>query len=515
MEQNTVLKTNTIKFIDFFELIKQGGKYQSLTPDGWKDIGNIYLKKNKIKYSLSIEEIDIVTSEDHLFEVDTESYNEYNDIFNRVILLDNGIWIRAKNIKLGDLILTKFGAKQVTNKEKIGIGDTYDFEILSESHRYWSNNICSHNSGKSAIAEGLALRIVQRKCSRMLWNKKIVTLDLASMVSGTKYRGQFEERVKALMTELEREPNVILFIDEIHTMIGAGGASGSLDASNMFKPALARGNMQLIGATTLDEYRKYIEKDGALERRFQKVLIEPTTPEETIQILSNIKDQYESHHSVIYTPEAIKACVEYTDRYVADRFLPDKAIDALDEAGSHVHINNIVVPEEIIKIEADIAEVKEEKNRVVKNQKYEEAAALRDKERKLTESLEKSRIAWEDDQRKHKQIVTEEHVAQVVSMMTGIPISKISTNENAKLSKMGQALKGSVIGQDDAVNKVVKAIQRSRIGLADAGRPNLVALAIGPSGVGKCISKASTVNLRNKKTGIIEEITIENLITKI
>ena len=369
--------------------------------------------------------------------------------------------------------------------------------------------------GKSSIAEGLALRIIQKKVSRVLFNKRIVTLDLASMVAGTKYRGQFEERIKALMSELEKEPNVILFIDEIHTMIGAGGASGSLDASNMFKPALARGEMQVIGATTLDEYRKHIEKDGALERRFQKVLVEPATIEESLQILSNIKEQYESHHSVIYTPEAIKACVELTARYVQDRFLPDKAIDALDEAGSHVHISNIVVPEEIVKIESDIAAVKEEKNRVVKSQRYEDAALLRDKEKKLIDSLEKARILWEEDQKKHKQTVTEEDVAQVVSMITGIPLSKISTNENVKLAKMGQALKGTVVGQDEAVTKVVKSIQRSRIGLADPNKPIFVGMLIGNSGVGKCFTGETTVKIRNKKTGIVEEININNFIYSI
>ena len=254
--------------------------------------------------------------------------------------------------------------------------------------------------GKSSIAEGLALRIVQRKVSRVLFNKRIVTLDLAAMVAGTKYRGQFEERIKALMAELEKEPNVILFIDEIHTIIGAGGASGSLDASNMIKPALSRGEMQIIGATTLDEYRKHIEKDGALERRFQKVLVEPASEEETLEILNNIKDNYETHHSVIFTPEAIKACVELTARYVQDRFLPDKAIDALDEAGSHVHISNIVVPQEILDIEAAIAKVKEEKLSVVKSQRFEEAAKLRDEERKLNEKLDTARLIWVENQKK-------------------------------------------------------------------------------------------------------------------
>jgi len=339
--------------------------------------------------------------------------------------------------------------------------------------------------GKSSIAEGLALRIVQKKVSRVLFNKRIVTLDLAAMVAGTKYRGQFEERIKALMNELEKEPNVILFIDEIHTIIGAGGASGSLDASNMIKPALSRGEMQIIGATTLDEYRKHIEKDGALERRFQKVLVEPATEEESIQILNNIKDNYESHHSVTYTPEALKACVELTARYIQDRFLPDKAIDALDEVGSLVHISNINVPKEIIDIESNIAAVKEEKQIVVKSQRYEDAAKLRDKERQLNESLDKARIAWEAEQKKHRQIVTEENVAQVVSMMTGIPLQKITTNENSRLAKMGPALKGSVIGQDEAVNKVVRSIQRSRIGLADPNKPIFVGMLIGNSGVGK------------------------------
>jgi len=339
--------------------------------------------------------------------------------------------------------------------------------------------------GKSSIAEGLALRIVQRKVSRVLFNKRIVTLDLASMVAGTKYRGQFEERIKALMAELEKEPNVILFIDEIHTMIGAGGASGSLDASNMFKPALSRGELQIIGATTLDEYRKHIEKDGALERRFQKVLVEPATEEESIQILNNIKDNYENHHSVTYTPEAIKACVELTARYVQDRFLPDKAIDALDEAGSYVHISNINVPKEILDIEAEIAKVKEEKQSVVKSQRYEDAAKLRDKEKQLNDALDKARLIWEADQKKHRQTVTEENIAQVVSMITGIPLQKINTNENSKLAKMGPALKGSVIGQDEAVNKVVRSIQRSRIGLADPNKPIFVGMLIGNSGVGK------------------------------
>ncbi|NBO22968.1 ATP-dependent Clp protease ATP-binding subunit, partial [bacterium] len=339
--------------------------------------------------------------------------------------------------------------------------------------------------GKSAIAEGLALKIVQRKCSRVLFNKRIVTLDLASMVAGTKYRGQFEERIKALMAELEKNPDIILFIDEIHTMIGAGGASGSLDASNMFKPALARGEIQIIGATTIDEYRKHIEKDGALERRFQKVMVEPATVEETYQILNNIKDKYESHHNVNYTEEAIKACVELTSRYMTDRFLPDKAIDALDESGSRVHISNIVVPKEITDIEQKLIDIKDKKQEVVKSQRYEEAAKLRDVEKQLQKQLEDARKKWDEDSKENRQTVSEENVAEVVSMMTGVPLTKVSQNENQKLAKMYDSLAGKVIGQDDAVKKVVKAIQRGRVGMKDPNKPVFSGILIGNSGVGK------------------------------
>ncbi len=339
--------------------------------------------------------------------------------------------------------------------------------------------------GKSAIAEGLALRIIQKKVSRVLFNKRVVTLDLASLVAGTKYRGQFEERMKAVMNELEKSQDIILFIDEIHTIIGAGGASGSLDASNMFKPALARGEIQCIGATTLDEYRQYIEKDGALERRFQKVLIEPTSVEETIQILNNIKEKYEIHHNVNYTDEALKACVTLTERYISDRHLPDKAIDALDEAGSRVHINNIKVPKNILDIEKDIERIKEEKNKVVRSQKYEEAARLRDTERQLMEKLELEKNKWEEETRNHRETVTEENVAEVVAMMTGVPVQRIASSEGQKLMHMFEDLDGKVIGQSDAIKKVVKAIQRNRAGLKDPNKPIGSFIFLGPTGVGK------------------------------
>ena len=339
--------------------------------------------------------------------------------------------------------------------------------------------------GKSAIAEGLALRIVQRKVSRILYDKRVVTLDLASLVAGTKYRGQFEERMKALMNELEKNKDIILFIDEIHTIVGAGGATGSLDASNMFKPALARGEIQCVGATTLDEYRQYIEKDGALERRFQKVLVEPTSVEETIEILENIKEKYEAHHNVSYTKEALDACVKLTNRYMTDRFLPDKAIDALDEAGSRVHIININVPKKILELEQKLEEVRELKNSVVKKQKYEEAAKLRDDEKNIEKELINQQEIWENDSKLHRETVDQDNVAEVVSMMSGVPVNRIAQTEINKLAELPELIKGKVIGQNDAVNKVVKAIQRNRAGLKDPNKPIGSFIFLGQTGVGK------------------------------
>ncbi len=339
--------------------------------------------------------------------------------------------------------------------------------------------------GKTAIAEGLALRIIQKKVSRVLFGKRVVTLDLASLVAGTKYRGQFEERMKAVMNELEKSPDVILFIDELHTIVGAGGASGSLDASNMFKPALARGEIQCIGATTLDEYRQYIEKDGALARRFQMVMVDSTSVEETIQILDNIKEKYEEHHHVIYTKEAIDACVKLSDRYISDRYLPDKAIDVLDEAGARVHINNIHVPDDIVKFEEAIEDVKKEKNRVVKSQKYEEAAQLRDREKKLIEQLELAKTKWEEKTRTEKYTVDEDNVADVISMMTGIPTKRVAQKESNKLLGMTDELGGKVIGQLEAIKKLTKAIQRTRVGLKDPRKPIGSFIFLGPTGVGK------------------------------
>jgi ATP-dependent Clp protease ATP-binding subunit ClpC len=358
--------------------------------------------------------------------------------------------------------------------------------------------------GKTAIAEGLAMRIVERKVSRVLYDKRIVTLDLASLVAGTKYRGQFEERMKAVMKELEKSPEVILFIDEIHTIVGAGGASGSLDASNMFKPALARGEIQCIGATTLDEYRQNIEKDGALDRRFQKIIVDPSTPEETVNILTNIKKHYEEHHNVRYSEEAIELAVKLSDRYITDRFLPDKAIDVMDEAGARVHLSNIKVPPEILELEEKIEDVQDEKNEVVKSQRFEEAARLRDKEKTLQEELEQAKKEWEEKAETEIHDVTSDNIAEVVAMMTGIPVDKISEPEQKKLLQMEEALKERVVGQDEAIEKLSKAIRRTRAGLKDPEKPIGSFIFLGPTGVGKTeLAKVLTEYLFDSQDSLI------------
>jgi len=400
---------------------------------------------------------------------------------------------KVSDIKSKTPVLDNFG-RDLTKAAEEGrldpiVGREKEIERVSQilSRRKKNNPILigEPGVGKSAIAEGLALRIVQRKVSRVLFGKRVVTLDLASLVAGTKYRGQFEERMKAVMNELEKSTDVILFIDEIHTIVGAGGASGSLDASNMFKPALARGEIQCIGATTLDEYRQYIEKDGALDRRFQKVMVEPATPDETVEILTRIKDKYEEHHGVTYTDEAILACVTLTSRYISDRFLPDKAIDALDEAGSRVHLTNIHVPQTIIDIEAKIEDIKLEKNRVVRSQKYEEAAKLRDTEKNLIEELDKAKAEWEAETKTKRYEVSEDNVAEVVAMMTGIPVQRVGQTDSVKLLNMYDKVAEKIIGQDDAIKKLTKAIQRTRAGLKDPKKPIGSFIFLGPTGVGK------------------------------
>jgi len=390
-------------------------------------------------------------------------------------------------------VLDNFG-RDVTKQAEEGnldpiIGRENEIERVSQilSRRKKNNPILigEPGVGKTAIVEGLALRIVKRQVSRVLFDKRIVMLDLAALVAGTKYRGQFEERMKAIMNELEKNRDVILFIDEIHTIVGAGGATGSLDASNIFKPALARGELQCIGASTLDEYRQYIEKDGALDRRFQKVIVDPPSPEETIQILNNIRPKYEEFHNVSYSEDAIKACVYLSNRYITDRFLPDKAIDIIDEVGARVHLKNIHVPKEIIELEKKIEDVKVEKNQVVKSQKYEEAARLRDTEKRLLDELERAKNQWEEESKTKRYPVTEDDIAEIVAMMTGIPVKRIAQGEGQKLLSMNDDLKANVIGQEDAISKVVKAIQRNRVGLKDPKKPIGTFIFLGPTGVGK------------------------------
>lgn len=398
-----------------------------------------------------------------------------------------------KTVKSRTPVLDNFG-RDLTKMAEDGkldpiIGRDKEIERVAQvlSRRKKNNPVLIGDPGvgKTAIAEGLALRIVQRKVSRVLFNKRVVSLDIASLVAGTKYRGQFEERMKAVLAELEKSTDVILFIDELHTIVGAGGASGSLDASNMFKPALARGEIQCIGATTLDEYRQYIEKDGALERRFQKIMVEPTTMEQTVEILHNIKQKYEDHHNVIFTPEAVKACVTLSGRYITDKNFPDKAIDVMDEAGSRVHISNIHVPKNILDLEARIEGIKEEKNLVVKSQKFEEAAQLRDMEKRLLEELEHAKLSWEEETRAKRYTVNEEDVAEVVAMITGIPVKKVAEGDIRRLLTMADELKGSVIGQDEAIEKLAKAIKRSRTGLKDPNKPIGSFIFLGQTGVGK------------------------------
>jgi len=456
------------------------------------------LNKLKIDYETVKEQFISMTSneEDYMENLPkAESYNDDpgQDDSLRESTFNNPAAGNKANKKSKTPVLDNFG-RDLTELAEEGkldpvVGREKEIERVSQilSRRKKNNPLLigEPGVGKSAIAEGLALRIIQKKVSRILFNKRVVTLDLASLVAGTKYRGQFEERMKAVMNELEKNDDIILFIDEIHTIVGAGGATGSLDASNMFKPALARGEIQCIGATTLDEYRQYIEKDGALERRFQKVIVEPTTVEETITILNNIKNKYEDHHNVIYTQEAIEACVKLTSRYMSERFLPDKAIDALDEAGSRVHITNIDVPKQILDLERQLEEVRELKNTVVKKQKYEEAAKLRDDEKRIEKDLAVAQEQWEEDSKNNRIVVTEDNVADVVSMMTGIPVNRIAQTESNKLAKLPELIRGKVIGQDDAVMKIAKSIQRNRAGLKDPNKPIGSFIFLGQTGVGK------------------------------
>lgn len=466
------------------------------------DIGNIFNAMN-IKYSAAIAQIN---GEYHITRDGADFTDDDDEELEDEAPYDNdkskGNADRSKTItgektvskkNSGTPVLDKFGIDMTRqaqeNKLDPVVGREREIERVAQilSRRKKNNPVLigEPGVGKSAIVEGLALRISQRKVARVLFDKRVISLDMASVVAGTKYRGQFEERIKAILDEISKNPDVILFIDELHTIVGAGSATGSMDAANMLKPALARGTIQCIGATTLDEYRKNIEKDGALERRFQKIIVEPTTPDETIQILNNIKNKYEDHHNVIYTPEAINACVKLTERYVSDRNFPDKAIDALDEAGSRVHISSIVVPKEIEDIETQIEETNKNKVKAARSQNFEIAANYRDQELTLTQSLNDAKKRWEEELTQKREIVNEEKIAEVVAMMTGVPVKRIAQAESTRLLNMDDELKTSIVGQDSAIKKVVKAIQRNRVGLKDPNRPIGTFLFLGPTGVGK------------------------------
>lgn len=456
-----------------------------------ENIATQILNQFDVDYDLFRQELGIVKSNDPRAEFSEENDDDFDE--EKKYSGQKGSSKQQGNAKSKTPVLDNFG-RDITKLAEMSaldpiVGREKEIERVSQilSRRKKNNPILigEPGVGKTAIVEGLALRIVQRKVSRVLFDKRVISLDLAALVAGTKYRGQFEERMKAIMNELEKNRDVILFIDELHTIVGAGGASGSLDASNIFKPALARGELQCIGASTLDEYRMYIEKDGALDRRFQKVIIDPPSVDDTITILNNIKSKYEDYHNVTYNNESIEACVKLSDRYITDRLLPDKAIDVMDEVGARVHLKNINVPQTIVDLEKKIEDVKNEKNKVVKSQKFEEAASLRDTEKRLQEDLEKAKADWEEES-KHKRFpIDEEAIAEVVSMMTGIPVKRMVQAETDKLRKMADDMKNMVIGQDEAITKVVKAIQRNRVGLKDPKKPIGTFIFLGPTGVGK------------------------------
>ena len=456
-----------------------------------ENIATQILNQFDVDYDLFRQELGIVKSNDPRAEFSDENEEDFEE--EKKYSNPKAGSRQQGTAKSKTPVLDNFG-RDITRLAETGaldpiVGRDSEIERVSQilSRRKKNNPILigEPGVGKTAIVEGLALRIVQRKVSRVLFDKRVISLDLAALVAGTKYRGQFEERMKAIMNELEKNRDVILFIDELHTIVGAGGASGSLDASNIFKPALSRGELQCIGASTLDEYRMYIEKDGALDRRFQKVMVDPPSVDDTIQILINIKPKYEDYHNVTFSDDAINACVKLSDRYITDRLLPDKAIDVMDEVGARVHLKNINVPKNILDLEKKIEDVKNEKNKVVKSQKFEEAASLRDTEKRLQEDLEKAKSDWEEESRHKRFPIGEEDIAEVVSMMTGIPVKRMVEAETEKLRKMTEDMKTMVVGQDEAIQKVVKAIQRNRVGLKDPKKPIGTFIFLGPTGVGK------------------------------
>ena len=463
---------------DFFNMVKdEGGTYQIETDEGFSSLGSLISKKDKKCFRVELTNgMFLEASEDHYLMVDIED--------DRVKKLDGVTWIPLGLIEIGDFVNTVDGMVEVISKRDIGTHDTYDFEVKDNNHRYVSNGIISHNTGKTTIVEGLALMIKQGDAPRTLLDKRVVSLDLTSMVAGTKYRGQFEERIKGVMDELKKVDDVILFIDELHTLIGTGSSTGSMDAANAFKPALARGEIQIVGATTLDEFRENIEKDGALTRRFQQVLIEPPSIEETMEILQKIANGYETYHNVYYPLETLEECVKLADRYITDREFPDKAIDIMDEVGARSQVN-LQPPQEIKDMEENILKIKEEKNDVVKSQRYEEAAKLRDKERKALDELQKTKSIWLSELNHSRTEITPEDVTEVVSHMTGIPLNRISEKEGNRLMRMEKDMGDKVIGQKDAVIKIAKSLRRNSVGIRNPKKPIGSFMFLGPTGVGK------------------------------
>ena len=496
----------TIK--EFFDLVESGGgTYKIKTPSGYKLVGNLFKKQNKSCKKITLSNgKELSGSDDHLVEVTETSSNE------NVLFQNNSYWINLKNINEGELVWCENEElSEVIKIEDIGIHNTYDLEVLDGERKYISNGIVSHNCGKTAIVEGLAIKIVNGECPRNLLDKRIVNLDLTSVVAGTKYRGQFEERMKIIIEELQENPNIIIFIDEIHTLVGSGNSAGSMDGSNIFKPALSRGELQCIGATTLDEYRKHIEKDGALERRFQKVVVNPSSVSETIQILKNACEKYENFHKVKYSDDVIETCVKLADRYITDREFPDKAFDILDEVGARMQ-TELKIPEAIEELKRKAHEIRQQKVDVVKKQNYEQAAQLRDKEKKLLDKLNSEKAKFEEEMKKDKQKVSLEDVYDVVSNITKIPVSKMNVDDTKSLINLDKVLMGRVIGQDAAVIKLTKSIKRNRLGIKDPNRPIGSFVFLGSSGVGKCICGDTEIIVKNKVTGEIKKINIKNIV---
>jgi len=501
-----------IEIKEFYDLINlDGGTYEVKTPDGFKMIGDVYKKNNKQLFSIILENgMFLGGSKDHLVEIDTRK-NTDDEININIEIIDNSTWLRLEFLTKNDFVKTIDGSFLPSEINKLEIGTTYDLEVLDKKHRYISNGIISHNTGKSAIVEGLALMIVAGTAPTNLLDKEILSLEMGSLVAGTKYRGQFEERMKKIIDELKQDDSIIIFMDEIHTLVGAGGSSGALDAANILKPELARGGIQCIGATTFDEYKNSIEKDGALERRFQKVIIDEPTEEETRVILDIIKGNYEKHHKVTYTSDALDACVKMAARFISDRAFPDKAIDILDEAGSRTQIKK-ALPTEIAEYIELINEYSKKKIDAVAEQEYGEAAKCRDLEQKTREKLDTFRAEWDKEQEASFEEIGVDDIRSIISMISKIPLDKISSDDREKYIHLEKILKDRIIGQDEVLAIVAKTLRRNKTAISNPNKPIGTFLFTGGTGCGKCICGDTEVTVRNKKTGKVEKIDINSFI---